>query len=342
MKRPTMRDVAKKAGVGIATVDRVLSGRRAVRKETATRVFEAASALGYHSTPVIKYRLEGEKPRMTFGFVLPKQHQPFYQRLIQALRDQVEVCPSVRGRALFHFATSQSPAEHAGLIETATQRTDVVAASVVSHQSISDAIAAAESKGIPVFSLLNDFSPDECRGYIGLDNYRAGRVAGWLLSNTIREPGSIGVVVGGNLWQGHQLRESGLRSYVREHQPALRIHDSVLNVETRKVTYDVVHDLLATVDDLQGLYITGGGVEGAVDALRETTRPGQIKTVAHVLNNETQSALISNHVTAVIGTPTNTLANSLVSQMSAAYLGLDPPKGRQTILKPEIHLPEYL
>ena len=86
MPKPTMQDVADHAGFGVATVDRVLSGRRRVREETARRVYDAAVAVGYHSAPVIKYRIEGKRPRMTFGFVLPKQHQPFYQQLAYDLR----------------------------------------------------------------------------------------------------------------------------------------------------------------------------------------------------------------------------------------------------------------
>lgn len=337
-----MKDVAGKAGVGVATVDRVLSGRRAVRQETARRVFEAASELGYHSTPVIKYRLEGEKPRMAFGFVLPKEHQPFYRHLTQALRDEIDRCPTVRGRAVFRFATSQSPAEHAELIAAAAEKADVVAASVVSHQTTSRAVRKVSEAGVPVFAILNDFAPQECRSYIGLDNYRAGRLAGWLLSNTIGESGSVAVIVGGSLWQGHQLRESGLRSFIRQHRPTLNIHDSVLNIETRKVTYEVVHDLLATQADLRGLYITGGGIEGAIDALREATEPGRVKTVAHVLNDEIRTALATNVLTAIIRTSASTLAGHLITQMSEAHLGLAGQEKRQTTLQPEILLPEYL
>ena len=78
-KRPTMSDVARDAGVGIATVDRVLNGRRKVRGENAQRVYEAAAKLGYHATPVIQYRLRKETPRVRFGFVMPKGRQAFYR-----------------------------------------------------------------------------------------------------------------------------------------------------------------------------------------------------------------------------------------------------------------------
>lgn len=46
--RPTIRDVAQKAGVSIATVSRVLNDKGDVRSTTRDRVHEAASELGYH------------------------------------------------------------------------------------------------------------------------------------------------------------------------------------------------------------------------------------------------------------------------------------------------------
>ena len=44
---PTMADVAQKAGLSIATVSRVLSGRASVAPDYRTRVIAAVAALGY-------------------------------------------------------------------------------------------------------------------------------------------------------------------------------------------------------------------------------------------------------------------------------------------------------
>ena len=53
-RRKTISDVAKKAGVSVATVDRVLNGRQPVRKETTALVYAAAQDLGYHGVGLIK------------------------------------------------------------------------------------------------------------------------------------------------------------------------------------------------------------------------------------------------------------------------------------------------
>lgn len=49
--RPTIRDVATRAGVSISTVSHVFSGRRTISAATADRVREAATAIGYEPHP---------------------------------------------------------------------------------------------------------------------------------------------------------------------------------------------------------------------------------------------------------------------------------------------------
>ena len=228
-KRPTMADIAEHAGVGLATVDRVLTGRRKVREENVRRVLEAATVLGYHATPVIRYRLDRDAPRATFGFVLPKKNQRFYRDLTEALRSECDAFRDLRLSVSLRHTETQDPAEYAACLRDLAGVANVIAASAVKHPQVDRAV---EDLGeIPLFTLLNDFATERRRKFIGLDNYRAGRQAGWMLANVIRDPGTIAVLVGGNLWQAHQQRESGLRAYFREYAPEFRLRDAVLNLE---------------------------------------------------------------------------------------------------------------
>ena len=66
--RPTITDLAAKAGVSIATVDRVLNGRLKVRDETSRRVYEAAKELGFHATSLIRQCIQADMPEIRLGF----------------------------------------------------------------------------------------------------------------------------------------------------------------------------------------------------------------------------------------------------------------------------------
>ena len=338
-KRPTMADIAEHAGVGLATVDRVLTGRRKVREENVRRVLEAATVLGYHATPVIRYRLDRDAPRATFGFVLPKKNQRFYRDLTEALRSECDAFRDLRLSVSLRHTETQDPAEYAACLRDLAGVANVIAASAVKHPQVDRAV---EDLGeIPLFTLLNDFATERRRKFIGLDNYRAGRQAGWMLANVIRDPGTIAVLVGGNLWQAHQQRESGLRAYFREYAPEFRLRDAVLNLETRRFTHAVVQDLLASQADLRGIYVTGGGVEGAIDALRDSGKAGRIRLIVHPLTVETRAALEDGVVTMIIGTPVSTLARAVVGAMSDAVLERGGESGSQILLTPETHIPEH-
>ena len=52
-KRATIADLAREAGVSVATVDRVLNQRLPVREDTALRVVAAAESIGYKDTPIL-------------------------------------------------------------------------------------------------------------------------------------------------------------------------------------------------------------------------------------------------------------------------------------------------
>jgi LacI family transcriptional regulator len=80
-RRPTIKDVAREAGVSVATVNRVLAGNTQVREETGRKVSQAAHRIGYHGTNLIAQRLRPDLPTVRFGFVLQKEKQSFYQSL---------------------------------------------------------------------------------------------------------------------------------------------------------------------------------------------------------------------------------------------------------------------
>ena len=76
-----LADVAARAGVGSATVDRVLNERGNVSPETAWRVVEAARALGLRRILPQSYR-----GLLRIEAILPRPELPLIDRLLRFLR----------------------------------------------------------------------------------------------------------------------------------------------------------------------------------------------------------------------------------------------------------------
>jgi len=341
-KRPTITDLAREAQVSVATVDRVLNGRAKVREETARRVYEAAQRIGYHATALIGQRMMADLPEVRFGMVFHKERQPFYQALKAEMETAVARAPGIRGKVHFAFAPSQSPGDFSRLMEDMAQRTDALAATAVNHMRITDTVAKLEAQGVPCFSLFNDFAQGIRQSYIGVNNMKAGRVAAHMLVKAIRSPGKIAAFVGGFRWHGHELRETGFRSYFREFAPQYTLLDTMVNLETRQLTYEATLDLLKRNPDLRGLYSAGGGMEGAIAALRESRAPGEVALVVHELTPESRAALADRYAELVIATPLARLCEACVTLMSERVRqGMATTPG-QRFLQPDLYLPESI
>jgi LacI family transcriptional regulator len=341
-RRVTIEDVAKAAGVSPATVDRVLNGRQRVREDTARRVYEAAGRIGYHRTRLIEQRLHVDLPEYRFGFVLQKERQAFYQAFASEVEHAVRVAPEVRGHAVIEFAFSQAPADGAEILREIGGRVDVLAGTAVNHQYVTAAVTDLGAAGVPVFSLLSDFAQGVRTSYVGLNNLKMGRIAAYIIATAVHRPGKIAVFVGGHRWHGHELRETGFRSYFREFHPSLTVLDTFVNLETRQLTYEATLDLLGRHLDLRGIYVAGGGMEGAIAALREARAPGEVALVVNELTPESRAALSDRYLLMAIGTPLAALCRDLVALMAQAAAGDAALISGQHFLEPRIILPESL
>jgi len=83
--RPTVREVAAKAGVSIATVSRVLAGVAGAGPEVRERVLSAVEALNYK--PDLSARGLRARQRKLIGLVLPDLQNPFFTGMVHGVED---------------------------------------------------------------------------------------------------------------------------------------------------------------------------------------------------------------------------------------------------------------
>ncbi|MFJ9713209.1 LacI family DNA-binding transcriptional regulator [Streptomyces sp. NPDC101234] len=101
--RPTMKDVAARAGVGLKTVSRVVNGEPGVTPDTERRVQEAIDALGFRRNDSARVLRKGRTA--SIGLVLEDLADPFYGPLSRA----VEEVARAHGALLINGSSAEDP-----------------------------------------------------------------------------------------------------------------------------------------------------------------------------------------------------------------------------------------
>lgn len=322
MKRATLKDVAEAAGVGVATVDRVLNQRAPVSEATTTLVVNAAETLNYHAKSLMRRRLEEVAPRKRLGFILQKQGKWFYQ----AIKMGIERCCSdlrdIQAEADIVFVETLSPTDLAAAVEELSDRVDAIGLVSIDHPMVHAAIQASVQKDVPVFALLSPLTEPCIAGYIGVDGRKAGRTAGWFMSRLVNAPGEVAILIGSYRYLGQEDREVGFRSYMRENRSELRLRESLVYLDDSAVAYEAVSEMLKSAPDLKGIYHCGGGVRGALAALRETDK--KVAYICHEDSPPALQALLDGTADVIIATPIEQLVQYVTDAMQHRVLGRSP------------------
>lgn len=108
--RPTMKDVAARAGVGLKTVSRVVNGEPGVTADTERRVQEAIEALGFRRNDSARVLRKGRTA--SIGLVLEDLANPFYGPLSRA----VEEVARAHGALLINGSSAEDPGREQELV----------------------------------------------------------------------------------------------------------------------------------------------------------------------------------------------------------------------------------
>lgn len=108
--RPTMKDVAARAGVGLKTVSRVVNGEAGVSPDTERRVQESITALGFRRNDSARILRKGRTA--SIGLVLEDLADPFYAPLSRA----VEEVARANGALLINGSSAEDPGREQELV----------------------------------------------------------------------------------------------------------------------------------------------------------------------------------------------------------------------------------
>jgi LacI family repressor for deo operon, udp, cdd, tsx, nupC, and nupG len=168
----TIRDIARQAGVSVATVSRTLSEPDAVRAETRARVQEAVSAMNY--TPNAIARQLRRQRKETIIVIVPDISNPFFSGIVKGIEN---LAHDMGYRVL--LGETQGKQErldyYADLVLTRIADGLILLGSLLPTM-VQASVAAGQAPSIPLVLACERFDGLQCPT-VGIDNVAAARMA---------------------------------------------------------------------------------------------------------------------------------------------------------------------
>ncbi|WP_299045743.1 LacI family DNA-binding transcriptional regulator [uncultured Tateyamaria sp.] len=337
--KPTVNDIARVAGVSLATVDRVLNARPGVRSVTIEKVNKAIAELGYVRDTAAANLARGRVYNLVF--ILPDTANEFVVALDHHV---VEQAAKLRHQRTTLDTIRVPPFDPQALVHTldavdATQ-TDGVAVFGPETPSVRDAVKRARARGIVVVALVADLPSSDRDHFIGVDNVAAGRTAAHLMGRFARGTGRVLVITGSRLARDHLERRKGFDAVMSAQFPSLDVVASIEGRDDPDLIRHMLPDVFASYPDLCGIYSSAAGNPGLIQYLSDHPRPGLV-VIAHELTPTSRTALESDVFDAIISQDTGHLVRSAVRLMKATA-DRQPIDHTQERIRIDIYLKENM
>ena len=295
----TLDDVAQKAGVSRATVDRVLNERGNVKKSTAERVYRAVFNTNYFIGPLAE---PGGKIIYKFDFLFPVLKTGYFDGFSREIDNSKLAFARLNSRVHAHMVEGLEPEVLAAKLLEVGADTDGIAFVALDHPIVREAVDTLSKTGIGVVSLVSDLSRSRRLAYVGLDNRAAGRTAALLMGRFLSDvaSGSIALFPGRPSYRGHEEREAGFKSMIRERFARFNVIDLPGPQFDNEVSFVQAGQVLEEHPDLVAIYNTAGATDGIAKALKSANRARDIVFIAHELSEMTRSYLIDNTIDVII------------------------------------------
>ncbi len=165
----TIRDVAKKAGVSVATVSRVINNKDKVSMKTEQTVRAAIKELAYYPNSIAR-SLSNRKSNIV-GLIVPSINNSFFPEIARAVEDIAQLS----GYKVFLCNTDDSREKLVGYLDSlGSQFVDGLI--IDSHNITAEDLAKLTGLGIPVV-MIDRVLEDENYTSIMVDNRVGGRMA---------------------------------------------------------------------------------------------------------------------------------------------------------------------
>ena len=315
-------EIALEAGVSVSTVDRVLNERGSASSAARTRVIQAARKLD-----VPRILPETRHGVLHFDVLLSDYQTPFLKRLDQVVQRAIAPLGSHIAVHRVMLPFDDEYAYERAIVRPPYPRAGLIAMGSVTPR-IRNALIQAIDRGETLATIVSAVPSLPPHHYAGIDNYQAGRTAGYWIGRLARRKGSVLILHGMNMVHAHEERTRGCADALREYFPTLHVQISPETYDNADRCYRYVNEALKEKKmPLVGVYDTGYGTPGIYPALRKAGAQGTVIWIGHEMLDDHRQYLTERSMDMVIDqNPDGQVASALQYLLHATGLSEQAPR----------------
>ena len=264
--RATLKQIAEMSGVHRSTVDKVLHGREGVSPDVRTRVQKIIDELAYEPNAIGKALAQQKNPKVIAVLLL---RVDAVKEIRSGIEEAYKELKSFGLRIDYYISRDNDYAEQLNTLNLLCQKkVDGLLISPIRHPEVVKAIDALVDQDIPVVTINTDVPESKRICFIGQDSIRAGRVAGELMGEILGGHGQVAMVTSSSQLMCSVERQAGFETVIQERYPEIKIAETIETFEEALVAFQKTVNLINTVKDLDGIFITCGNVSEVGRAVR--------------------------------------------------------------------------
>jgi LacI family transcriptional regulator len=290
-----IKEIALQAGLGVATVDRVLNGRANVREHTRKRVEQAIKELEKQELTL------ANTGRKLFVDVVVEAPARFSDEIKSALDAELPLLHPAVVRPRFLLQETMTTSEVVEALRFIAQRgSHGVFLKARDIPEVAQAVGELQRHGIPVVTIFTDIPLSGRIAYAGLDNRVAGATAAYLLGQWLgSQPANVLITMSDEHFRGEEEREISFRRALRRRHPQLRLVDASGGHGLDLPTEERVRGALSEKAGIAAVYSMGGGNSAILRAL-DLQQHAPLCFIGHDLDRENVHLLREGRIQAVL------------------------------------------
>lgn len=301
MMRPTVKDLAKAAGVSLATVDRVINKRANVSNKSVEKVAEAIENIGFvrnlSAVNLARNRI------YKFLFILPYLGDQY----LTELQNQVEKENRHLSADLVVLDIVQIDADNPHYVANYLSKLDAknidgVAIMTPESPQVRDAMVRLRDRGIKLVQFLSGQENLEDTDFVGIDNFAAGATAGRIIGSCkANHKGKILIIAETMQTQDSIERRIGFDNFINTKFKALNCLPSLETYADPIRAKRIIEQSFRYNNDIVAVYVMSSEARIPLTAVAESADLESLTIVVHERTPFTEKAIRSEVIDAIIG-----------------------------------------